>query len=95
MYGQVHVYHVLYERGGKSVTRYRQIAVVEKEQYEVRIFEGDLVQTNPEFIADCSDAEVRLHPTLDSAKAEADNEVRESVSDRWARYEGEKPRGGC
>lgn len=88
MYGQVHANHVLYRGAPKSGTRYRQIAVVEKEQFEVRIFEGDVLRTEPEFIADCSDAEVRIHATLNGAKAEAEEEVRLSVSGGWDRYEG-------
>ena len=69
MHGEVHANHVLYKRGAEPPA-YRQIAVVEwSEQFQVRIFGGTVVQLNPKFIAETSDAEVHLRTTLKEALA--------------------------
>ncbi len=66
---------------------YRQIAVVEQEQFQVRIFEGRVVQTNPKFIAERSNAEVHMHPTLKEALEDAESEFKESIaSENWEPY---------
>ena len=80
MHGEVHANHVLYKKGAEPPT-YRQIAVVEwSEQFEVRIFGGTVVQLNPKFIAETSDAEVHLRTTLKEALQDADDEAQQSVS---------------
>lgn len=88
MLGQVHSNRVLYKKrppGAKP--SFRQIAVVELDQFHVRIFEGDVVQTNPKFIAESSDAEVYLHPTLKNALDDAETEFEQSVaSGEWEPY---------
>jgi hypothetical protein len=88
MLGEVHLNHVLYKRqppGAKPV--YRQIAVVEHEQFEVRIFEGEVVQTNPKFVPETSDAEVYMHATLKEAIDDAESEFKASVaSGVWEPY---------
>jgi len=88
MLGEVHHNRVLYKRqpfGVKAL--YRQIAVVEQEQFQVRIFEGRVIETNPKFIAERSEAEVRIHPTLKEALDDAESEFKQSVaSDKWEPY---------
>jgi hypothetical protein len=86
MYGEVHRNHVLYKNCAQPGHRYRQIAVIEKEQFEVRIFEGDVVQTDPKFIAECSDAEISFHRTLKAALADAEEEYQHSVGAGWSPY---------
>jgi hypothetical protein len=54
MYSEVHANYVFYKAKPAAGNRYRQIAVVEKGQFELRVFEGDVVQTDPEFIANSS-----------------------------------------
>lgn len=90
MYGQVHINLVLYKvdrkRGGALPT-YRQIAVVEMEQFQVRIFSGDVVQKDPKFIANSANAEVYFHPTLKAAVSDAESEFKQSVdSGEWLPY---------
>ena len=66
---------------------YRQIAVVELEQFEVHIFEGRVVQTNPKSIAERSNAEVHLHPTLKEALDDAESQFRQSIAnEKWEAY---------
>jgi hypothetical protein len=93
MFGEVHLNRVLYKRqpsGAKPA--YRQIAVVEHEQFEVRIFEGEVVQTNPKFIAECADAEVYMHPTLKEALDDAESEFNASkASSVWRPYNPASP----
>ena len=89
MYAEVHFNRVLYKRqppGSKPV--YRQIAVVELNQFLLKIFVGEVVQTDPKFIAECSGAEVYFHPTLQEAIQDAEAEVQESIgSGEWRPYD--------
>ena len=93
MFGEVHFNRVLYKKqppGAKPV--YRQIAVVETGQFEVRIFEGQVVQTNPKFIAESSDAEVFIRRALKQAIADAESEVQQSLaSQEWELYNPASP----
>jgi hypothetical protein len=88
MRGEVHLSLVLYKRqppGAMPV--YRRIAVVEREQFQVRVFEGKVVQTNPKFIAENSDAEVHMHQTLRNAIDDAESEFKGSAeSGEWEPY---------
>lgn len=86
VYGQVHANRVLYRDNPQPGHRYRQIAVVEKDQFEVRIFEGDVVQTEPQFVSESSDAEVHFHPTLNGALAQVEEEFRGSAGAGWVPY---------
>jgi hypothetical protein len=72
----------------KAGNRYRQIVVVEKESFEVRIFEGAVLRVEPKFAADNPDAEVYLHPTLKDALADADKEAQESKEAGWIPHVG-------
>jgi hypothetical protein len=88
MYSEVHLNLVAYKKqqpGSKPV--FRQITVVEREQFEVRIFSGDVVQKDPKFIAETSDAEVYFHPSLQGAIKDAESEFQQSVSSgEWQPY---------
>jgi hypothetical protein len=88
MLGEVHLNHVLCKIPPLAMKAlYRQIAVVEQEQFQVRIFEGRVVQTNPKFIAERSNAEVHMHPTLKEALEDAESEFKESIaSENWEPY---------
>jgi hypothetical protein len=85
----VHASHVLYKKqipGTKPA--YRQIAVVEEAgRFETRVFEGEVVQTDPKFIAESFGAEVYTHTTLKEAQTDADSEFNQSVaSGEWEPY---------
>ena len=88
MFSEVHLNLVAYKKqppGSKPV--FRQIAVVERAQFEVRIFSGDVVQQDPKFIAETSDAEVYFHPTLQAAVKDAEAEFQQSISSgEWQAY---------
>jgi hypothetical protein len=88
MLGEVHLNRVLCKIPPFAVkARYRQIAVVEQEQFQVRIFEGRVVQTNPKFIAERSNAEVHIHPTLKEALDDAESLFKQSIaSEKWEPY---------
>jgi hypothetical protein len=86
MHGEIHRNRVLYREHPQPGHRYRQIVVVEKDRFEVLIFEGDVVQTDPQFIAQCSDAEISLHQTLKAALAEAESEFQRSITAGWTPY---------
>ena len=75
MLGEVHLNRVLWKMPPFAMKAlYRQIAVVEQEQFQVRIFEGRVVRTNPKLIAEKSNTEVRIHPTLKEALDDAESE---------------------
>ena len=87
---EVHLSRVLYKKQlPRARPVYRQIAVVEEAgRFETRIFEGDIVQTDPKFIAENSHAEVHTHSTIKEALADADKEFNQSVSSReWGAYD--------
>ena len=67
MYGQLHLNLVAYKRNQPvgSTPKYRQIAVSELDQFLVKIFVGDVVRTDPKFIAECSDAEVYFQANVE------------------------------
>jgi hypothetical protein len=88
MLGEVHLNLVLCKIPPFAMkTLYRQIAVVEQEQFQVRIFEGHVVQTDPKFIAERSNAEVHIHPTLKEALEDAESVFKQGIaSERWEPY---------
>jgi len=89
MYSELHANYVAYKtEAGKR--RFRQIAVVEKEQFEVRIFEGNVVQREPKFIAESTDAEVYFHPNVKDAIADAEKEFKESFANGWQAFHQER-----
>jgi len=94
MRGEVHLNRVLYKKQPFALKAlYRQIAVVEQEQFEVRIFETRVVQTNPTLIAERSDAEVRIHPTFKDALNDAESEFKQSIaSEKWEPFDADLPR---
>lgn len=93
MHGEVHSNYVFYKQQTELGHRYRQISVVEKNQnYEVRIFEGAVIQNDPKFITNCTDAEVLSYPTLQEALAEAEAEFQRSKNQGWIPYTPGVPR---
>ena len=93
MFGELHLNLVAYKKqpsGSKPV--YRQIAVVELEQFLVKIFVGEVVRQDPKFIAESSDAEVYFHQTLQEAINDAESEFQQSVSSgEWQPYDPTLP----
>jgi hypothetical protein len=87
MYNQVHSNAVLYRPQVQVGSRYRQIVIVEKENFEVRVFDGDVVQLEPQFLADSTDAVITFHPTLNEAIQDAEKEFRDSASEGWEPYD--------
>jgi hypothetical protein len=88
MYSQVHVNRALYKSGPTPGNRYLNIVVVEKQQFEVRIFEGGVKKIDPKFVANSSEATVVFHPTLESAMADANKEFDDSIAAGWQPYTG-------
>jgi hypothetical protein len=88
MYGQVHGNLVLYWGRPTTGARFRQIVVVELEQFQVPILEGEVLQLEPQFSASNPDALYQLHPDLQSALDDADREFDASVEAGWTPYSG-------
>ena len=87
MLGDLHENYVLYNKRPLPEHSYRQIVVVEMEQFQVYIFGGDVIQRDPRFAADSQDAEVHFHPNLSSALDHAKQEVEKSIADGWTLLE--------
>ena len=83
MYSQVHGNRVFYKTEPKPGNRYKQIVVVEKEKYELRIFEGEVLQKEPVFDVNNPDAEVYLHDELRTALADARKKSEQSIAEGW------------
>lgn len=50
MFGETHRHFVLFKARSESGNfRYKQIVVIEQEQFEVRVFETDSIDLNPSF----------------------------------------------
>lgn len=95
MYDEVHANRVLYKGGPKPGNRYRQIVVVEKgtQQFELRVFEDDVVQTDPKFIAQSAAPEVYFHSTLNAALSDLEKRFQESVGAGWEPFNPHFPTG--
>ena len=52
------------------------------------ILEGDVIQTDPAFVANNPDAIVYLHGTQEAADSAADTEKDRSIKDGWALHTG-------
>jgi hypothetical protein len=90
MYSEIHMHRVLYKSGPNPGNRYLNIVIVEKEQFEVRVFEGEVEQLDPKFVANSSDAAMTFHHTLQSANEDANKEFAESVTAGWLPYTGHR-----
>jgi hypothetical protein len=99
--GRMHVNYVLYRPAAPPVPgrdplplqlpEYRQIAVVETpwKEYELRIFEGNVTQVEPQFAAAQSQPpNISRFETLQEATREARVECAEAVLDGWELYRG-------
>jgi hypothetical protein len=86
MYGQVYGNRVLYKMNPEPGHRYRQIVVVELEQFQVRVLGGNVIQPDPHFLADSQDAEVTFHSSLQAAVDDAEKEYKASVESGWIPY---------
>ena len=86
MKGQIHANLVLYKPRLRPGNQYRQIVVVESERFEVRILEGEVLRSDPEFAASSEDAEVHFHSDMKSALDDADKEFRSSAKSGWIPY---------
>jgi hypothetical protein len=88
MYGQVHYNRVLYWGRPRQGAQFRQIVVVELEQFEVRIFDGEVLHREPNFSVSNSDAIYQTHLDMESALADATREFDVSVKSGWTPYVG-------
>jgi hypothetical protein len=82
-------FHVLYSDVPGPSQRYRQIVAMRSNDgtfYEVRIFEGKVVQMDPDFSAEGSGAEYYMHETMEAADADADAERDRSLEAGWLLY---------
>jgi hypothetical protein len=77
---------VLYMETESSTRRYKQIGVLEGQNYEVRVFEGEVLQEDPQFLAGCSDAEVSFLPSLRAALQEAESLRDQMMKEGWTLY---------
>lgn len=92
MYSEIHRHLVLYKNSPDlRQPRFRQIIVVEREHFEVRVLESELVQLDPKVSDDTSSAEIRCHADLQAAVLNAENVYKESVKSGWRAYDPTLP----
>ena len=82
MFGETHRHFVLFKARSESENfRYKQIVVIEREQFEVRVFETDSINLNPQFTDDCLQSEA--YSDLTSAVLGAEKQYKMSVRTGW------------
>jgi hypothetical protein len=86
MYGKVHQNRVFYRMSPQPGHRYRQLVIVELESFYLKMFEGESIQTDPKFIAECSDAKIHMQPDLRAAIADLERECRDAIHEGWLPY---------
>ena len=88
MYAEIHRHFVLFKNSLDSGhCRFRQIVVVERNQFEVRVFESDIIELDPKFTDDGSGTEVQFLSTLSPAVLIAESEYKQSVRNGWRAYD--------
>jgi hypothetical protein len=81
---EIHRHLVLFKRLPDSTTcRFRQILVVERDKFEVRVFDGETFQKVPSVGDDVSGMEIQIHPSLESAVLDAEKQFKQSVRNGW------------
>ena len=82
MFGETHRHFVLFKARSESENfRYKQIVVIEREQFEVRVFETDSINLNPKFSDECLQGEA--YSDLTSAVLGAEKQYKLSVRTGW------------
>ena len=79
-------FHVLYSGSPGPGRKYRHIVAGPSDDrtfYEVRIFEGEVIQMNPDFNAAGSGTEYYSHETREAAEKDADAERDRSIAAGW------------
>lgn len=83
-------FHVLYSGNPSPHHKFRHIAAGPSEDgtfYEVRIFEGDEIQTDPDFNAIGLGSEYYSHETKEAADKDADSERDRGLATGWFVYD--------
>ena len=92
MYAEIHRHLVLYRNSPECAqSRFRQIVVVERDQFEVRVVESDTVQLDPKFTDDGSQSEIEFHAGLSQAVLKAEQLYKQSVKNGWRAYDPTMP----
>lgn len=60
---------------------------MEREQFELRIFESDVLRLERELTGDASGVETQFHATLPLAVLNAESEYKQSVRKGWRAYD--------
>ena len=88
MYSEIHRHLVLCKNlPDWAQSCFRQIVVVEREQFEVRVFESDVVQLDLKFTDEAAGAEIQCHVSLPLAILNAESEYKQSVRNGWRAYD--------
>ena len=81
MFGETHRHFVLFKARSKSENfRYKQIVVIEREQFEVRVFETDSIDLNPRFT---DGLQYDAYSDVTSAVLGAEEQYKMSVRTGW------------
>lgn len=79
-------FHVLYKQDPEQKGQYWQITAGPSDdgsRFEVRMFGGDVIQSDPEFETNNPDAECYTHLNKESANQDADNERDRRLATGW------------
>lgn len=88
MYAEIHRHLVLCKNlPGSPPSRFRQIVVVEREQFEVCVFDSDTLQLDLKFTDVALGTDIQFHTTLPLAVLTAECEYKQSVRTGWRAYD--------
>ena len=76
----------MYKTNPGEACRYRQVAIVEDNGFQLRIFEGNVLLTEPQFQTEMDEAEITFYANVKQAALEAELEVVDSVRAGWLLY---------
>jgi len=80
---QVHDRIVFYKERSQPGHRFRHITIIEKDHFEVRIYDRELILSEPESV---NDAEVYFHDTLEQARVDLQRGIEKALNAGWKLY---------
>jgi hypothetical protein len=92
--GKFSRFYVFHSEAPEPGHKYRQVVAHRSDDgsaFEVRIFQGDVIRTEPDFKGETADAEHYFHATEEAANKDADDERDRCLATGWVLYQAPQP----